>query len=68
MQHKFIKLSEVRQRTGLSKTYIYQKIKENAFPKQVPLDTRTVRWVEGEIDKWIEEKINQAANQNNKPE
>jgi prophage regulatory protein len=68
MQQRFIKLSEVRQRTGLSKTYIYQKIKENAFPKQIPIDTRTVMWLESDIQKWMEEKINNAANQNTKVE
>jgi prophage regulatory protein len=68
MQHRFIKLTEVRQKTGLSKTYIYQKIKENAFPKQIPIDTRTVMWLESDIQQWMEDKINKAANQNNKPE
>lgn len=68
MQHRFIKLTEVKQRTGLSKTYIYQKIKENVFPKQIPIDTRTVMWLESDIQKWMEEKIKSAANQNNKVE
>jgi prophage regulatory protein len=68
MQHKFIRLPEVKQKTGLPKSSIYRQISENTFPKQISIGTKTVVWLESDIQKWMEEKINKAANQNNKPE
>lgn len=68
MQHKFIRLPEVKQKTGLPKSSIYRQISENTFPKQISIGAKTVVWLESDINKWMDEKINQAANQNNKPE
>ena len=52
----FLRLSEVRRRVGFSNTKIYQLIKDNMFPKQVKIyGGRDSRWLESEINAWIEE-------------
>lgn len=52
-----IRLSEVVNRTGYCKQWIYKLIKENKFPKQVKIGSRSVAFVESEIDTWIANKI-----------
>jgi prophage regulatory protein len=59
---KFLRLSEVKERTGLSRSSIYRKISDETFPKQVPLGlyARAVGWVEAEIDEWLQEQISRS--------
>jgi len=52
-QNKFLRLPQVKQTTGLSKSTIYARIAEGTFPKQIPLGPRLVVWVESDIQKWI---------------
>jgi len=53
IQNKFLRLPQVKQTTGLSKSSIYARIAEGTFPKQIPLGPRLVVWVESDIQKWI---------------
>ena len=53
LQHKLLRLPEVKATTGLSKSTIYARIAEGTFPKQIPLGPRLVVWVESDIQKWI---------------
>jgi prophage regulatory protein len=48
-QNKLLRLPEVKQTTGLSKSTIYTRIAEGTFPKQIPLGPRLVVLVESEI-------------------
>jgi len=57
LQHKLLRLPEVKSTTGLSKSSIYARISEGTFPKQIPLGPRLVVWVESDIQKWISEQI-----------
>ena len=57
LKMKFLKLSEVKKTTGLSRSSIYQFIKNGCFPTQVKLGERAVAWVSSEIDEWINERI-----------
>ncbi|PRP71116.1 transcriptional regulator [Chromobacterium amazonense] len=54
MADRFLRIKEVRERTGLSTTTIYDRMKEGAFPKQIKLGERVAVWLESEIDAWIE--------------
>jgi len=49
---RIIRLPEVIERVGLSKSTIYQNIQDGTFPKQLKLG-RTSGWLESEIDAWI---------------
>jgi prophage regulatory protein len=54
---KFIKLKDVVDRTGLSKSSIYARAAVGTFPKPVSLGCATSRWVDVEIDEWITAQI-----------
>jgi prophage regulatory protein len=60
LQHKFLRLPEVKQTTGLSKSTIYARISDGTFPKQIPLGPRLVVWVESDIQNWISEQVSAA--------
>jgi len=50
---------EVEAKTGLSRSTIYEKMKNGTFPKPVKLGPRAVGWLETEVDAWIKERISQ---------
>ncbi len=53
----FIRLEQVKTRTGLSRSTLYAYIREGRFPAPVTISTRCVAWVESEIDDWIAHRI-----------
>jgi len=60
MRDKFIRLPDVIDATGLSKSTIYVRIAEGTFPKQIPIGPRLVVWVESDIQNWIAEQVSAA--------
>lgn len=56
MGNRILKLPEVIERTGLSKSSIYAYKKEGLFPKPINLGPRSVGWIEQDIVGWIEAK------------
>jgi len=56
---KLLRIKQVKEITGLSKSYIYQLCNQNLFPKSVPLvkGGTAVAWVESEIFSFIESRI-----------
>lgn len=59
MMDSILRLPEVKQRTGLSKSTIYLRMNEGEFPKTIPLGPRSVGWLQSEIDNWIRERFEQ---------
>jgi len=57
---KLLRLPQVKDLTGLSKSTIYARITEGSFPKQIPLGPRLVVWIESDIQNWIEEQVSAA--------
>ena len=55
---KFLKLPEVRIRTGKSRSSIYQGINDGTFPKPVRIGPRAVAWIEAEIEAHNQSCIN----------
>ncbi|MBF4433262.1 AlpA family transcriptional regulator [Vibrio anguillarum] len=55
---KVIRLKEVIELTGLSKSTIYRLTESNKFPKQLSLGERSVGWLESEVKEWLENRIN----------
>jgi prophage regulatory protein len=55
----FLKIQEVRAKTGLSRSHLYALAQNGEFPKPVKLSERSSAWVESEVDSWIEERIAQ---------
>ena len=56
---RLIRIREVIQLTGISKSYIYQLVNQGIFPKSIQLipGGSSVAWVESEILDWIDERI-----------
>ena len=56
-QPRFLRLVEVLEMTGMGKTFIYARMKDGTFPKQIQLGSRSVVWNEQEVIKWMEEQM-----------
>lgn len=54
-----IKLPTVIKMTSLSRSAIYQRIKEGQFPAQIKIGRRSVAWSESRVQNWIQEQIQQ---------
>ena len=52
-----LRRKHVETRTGLSRSTIYQYVKDGAFPKPVPLGPSAVGWLESEVSEWIAERV-----------
>jgi prophage regulatory protein len=53
MNQRIIRLPEVKQKTGQSRSTIYERIRQGMFPAPIQLGGRSVGWLESEIDEWI---------------
>lgn len=49
----FLRLPEVKARTGLARSTIYARIGRGAFPRQVDLDGNVAAWRETEVADWM---------------
>jgi len=54
---KIIRLKEVLDCTGLSRTSVYMFMAEGRFPQSVPLGARSVGWLESEVQEWIAKRV-----------
>jgi prophage regulatory protein len=52
-----IKLPEVSNRTSLSRSTIYERIKKGEFPRPISLGERSIGFLSEEIDEWIVSRI-----------
>ena len=55
--NRILKLPEVIQVTGLSRSTIYVRMKEKTFPDHVQLGKRSVGWLEKEVQGWLDQRI-----------
>ena len=53
---RMLRLQQVIEKTGLGKTTIYQMQKSASFPHSVPMTSRSVRWIEAEVDAWVAQR------------
>ena len=54
---RFLRLPEVLQMTGMGKTFIYARINDGTFSKQIQLGGRSVVWLESSVTEWMEKQI-----------
>lgn len=52
-----IRLPQVKQRTGLSRSTIYSLIKSGQFKSPISLGARAVGWLESDVSEFIETRI-----------
>ncbi len=57
MSRRILRLPNVLDRTGLSRSTVYQRVSEGRFPRPVSLGDRAVGWVESDIEEWINRQI-----------
>jgi len=55
-----LRLPRVQAMTGLSRSEIYRREGLGQFPKRVSIGARSVGWVSGEIQSWIEACIQES--------
>jgi prophage regulatory protein len=54
---RIIRIKQVKERTGLSRSTLYTLIKEGKFAPPIPIGARCVGWLSSDIDAWIESRI-----------
>ncbi|WP_318493819.1 AlpA family transcriptional regulator [Photobacterium leiognathi] len=57
MSCRILRLPEVKEKTGLSRSSIYALMSKGDFPLSVSLGERAVGWIEADIRDWIDERI-----------
>jgi prophage regulatory protein len=57
MLRKILRLPQVEEATGESRSTIYKRIYDGEFPKPVKLGAKSVGWVEDEIAAYNEARI-----------
>lgn len=60
MSHQILRIFEVADRTGLARSSIYAKIQAGDFPRPIKLSTRSVGWLEADVNQWIERQISRS--------
>ena len=56
-----LRLPTVLKRTGLRRATLYREVHLKRFPPPITLVGRTKAWPENVIDRWIEERLREAA-------
>lgn len=54
---RFLRLRDVMEITGLSRSSIYSYIQQGRFPHSVAVGSRAVRWSSSSIYDWMDEKM-----------
>lgn len=60
MSERFISIKEVLERTSLSRTEIYSRMRAGKFPRSIALGIQKVVWLESDIDAWIQARVENA--------
>lgn len=55
---RILRMRTVLQRTGLSRSTIYRKMKDGTFPTQVSISMHGRGWHESAINRWIADPAN----------
>ena len=57
---RLLRITEVKQQTGLSTASIYKQIRLGFFPKGIKITERATAWSSDDIDEWIATKVDPA--------
>lgn len=52
---RLLRITDVMERTALSRSYIYAKIKRGEFPRPLSLGYKCSRWVSDDVDAWVKQ-------------
>ncbi|MFZ5295142.1 helix-turn-helix transcriptional regulator [Enterobacter bugandensis] len=56
-QPSLIRFHEVQKRTGYSKAWLYRLMSQGKFPSSIKIGSRSIAFVESEVDDWINQRI-----------
>jgi len=62
MSNKMLRLPNVIELTGLSRSSIYLRMSKEEFPQSISLGGRAIAWLEEDINQWLEDKITASKN------
>lgn len=54
---QILRLPNVIRMTGLCRSAIYQLESNDRFPKRISLGSRTVGWLEHEVQEWLAQRV-----------
>jgi prophage regulatory protein len=54
---KILRLPEVRELTGKSRSSIYVDVKLGLFPRPVKLGRRAIGWLEADLAAWMDSRV-----------
>jgi prophage regulatory protein len=54
---EILRRRDVQARTGLSRSTIYERIRQKTFPLPISLGAKSVGWIKSEIDAWLAERV-----------
>jgi prophage regulatory protein len=57
MYQTILRLPTVKSRSGMSRSSIYNGVKQGTFPAPITLGPRAVGWLESSIEQWIQSRI-----------
>lgn len=57
MEQTILRLHDVQDLVGLSRSSIYNAIANGTFPKQISLGARSVGWLKSEVEGWLNDRI-----------
>ena len=55
---RFLRIGDLQEKVGLSRSQIYKLIADGEFPKQNKLGERISVWEESKVEEWMVSKIN----------
>ena len=59
LEDQFVDMAFITRLTGLTDKWFYKLIKDGVFPKPIKLG-RSSRWLQSEVEVWLQERINQS--------
>ena len=60
MTDRILRIREVIDRIGVSRSTIYEWQSRGAFPRAIPLGARSIGWRESDVSAWIEARARRA--------
>ena len=58
---RILRIENVLDRTGLSRSTLYRKIREGTFPEQIAISSRCSGWRESAVSEWMRSPMNYRA-------
>jgi len=65
MANKILRLPDVIERVGFSRSSIYAFVDNGTFPKPVKIGIRAVGWLDSDVEDWLNHKIEKSKHASN---